>query len=298
MDFKSSPLLFKPISTRGEITGHRRHHHQHQPKDSNLQAFSSQINKQLCVQDSRTFSEPNVEEPTEEPTTDLGYQNTLRATQGSSHNVSSDCLEGPDVGTTEVDSVFYKGNVVPCSETYLPLDCPALREDTLDPEDFFYKRKLVSKLCPKTCCYSHVSTSYLPDADSYIDFRTVAYNSTNLICESNHFSRLESSYCSHVSTGYLPVPEPSLDYADFVSVNTADFPHQSNHMPKYLARGYMHVSTSYLPLPLARSEADFTNSVHDNNYKSGLNSCIYSNVQTSYQKSCPDLETDDVYRAL
>lgn len=292
------------------------HHDDHHHEDSKLQAFSQQTSKQVCKQllrvPEQTFSEPNVEEPTEELTTDLSYQNGVMKTPQCCHHVSPSCPEVPDLGIATVDSVFCKSNIEPrlyssyvrvesCSETHLSSDCPplsksCLRVDTLDPDDLFYRRSAVSKL--KTFCYTHVSTSYLPGDDSYIDFRTAAENSTNLIHKSNHFSRLESSCYSHVSASYLPIPEPSLAYADFVTVNTADFLHRSSHMPKKGAGGYIHVSTSYLPFPLTHSTADFTNSVHENNSMSGLKSCIYKQIQISYQKSCPDFEIEEVYRPL
>ncbi|XP_034170468.2 interleukin-31 receptor subunit alpha isoform X2 [Pangasianodon hypophthalmus] len=312
MDFKPSPPLFEPICVGGGITGHCGHHHH---EDSKLQVFGLHTSKQVCKQVLRvaeqTFSEPNVEEPTEELTMDFSYQNGVMETPQGCHNVSSSFPEVPDLGIATVDSDFCKSNIVPrlessyerlepCSEThgfsdYPPLSKSCLRGDTLDLDDLFYRRSIVSKL--KTYCYSHVSTSYLPVADSYIDLRTVAENSNNLIHKSNQetFSRLESSCYGHVSASYLPVPEPSLTYADFVTVNTADFLHQSSHMPK---NGYIHVSTSYLPLPLTHSEADFTNSVHENNSMPGLKSCIYNHIQISYQKSCPDFELEEVYRPL
>ncbi|XP_017350452.2 interleukin-31 receptor subunit alpha [Ictalurus punctatus] len=410
VDFKPSLPLFEPIGMGRGITGHCCHHHH---EDSKLQAFSQQtrkqVHKQVLLVAEQTFSEPNVEEPTEELTTDLSYQNGVMETPQHCHHVSSsypnvldlgkatmdsvfgksnivprlqssyerlescsetyvssDCaprsksclrvdtldpddlffrrsnvsseelttdlsyqngvMETPqhchhissscpkvlDLGEATMDSVFGKSNIVPrlqssyerlesCSETYVSSDCAplsksCLRVDTLDPDDLFFRRSNASKL--KTYCYTPVSTSYLPVADSYIDFRTAVENSTNLTHKSNHFSRLESSSYSHVSATSLPVPEPSLDLADIVKVNTAELLHQSSHMPKKRAHGYIHLSTSYLPVPLTHSEADFTNSVHENNSMSGLNSCSYKHIQISNQKSCPDFEIEEVYRPL
>lgn len=271
-----------------------------------------QVRKQDLQVPEQIFSEPSAKEPTEELTIDLSYQNDDMKTPQCCHNVSSSCPEFPDIEIATVDSDFCRGNIGRrlessyerlefCSQSHVSSDCPPLskschRLDTPDPDDLFYRRSTKSKL--KNFCYSHVSTSYLPLADSYIDFRTAVENSTHFMNKSDHFSRLESSCYSHVSASYLPVPEPSLTYADFVTMNTADILHQSSQMPKKGARGYIHVSTSYLPLQLTHSEADFTNSVHENNSMSGLKSCICKHIQFSYQKSCPDFEIEEVYRPL
>lgn len=278
----------------GGITSHR---------DHKLQALSPETSKQACKQVLRaaelTFSKPNVKEPTEELTIDLSYQNAVMETAEYCHNVSSSCSEVPHPGIATVDSDSCKSNTVPRSESLAspggpPLSKSCLRVDTADPDDLFYRMSTMSKL--KTCCYGHVSTSYLPVADSYIDLRTVAENSTKLIHKSNHFSRLHPACYSHVSASYLPVPEPAQNYADFVTMDTADFPHQTSQMPKKRARDYIHVSTSYLPLPLTHSETDFTDNVQEKNLMSGLKSCIYNHIQTNYQKSCPDFEVEDAYR--
>lgn len=289
------------------IIAHRDHHHH---EDSKLQSFSPQTSKQACKQVSSpaelTFREPNKLK--EELTIDLSYQNGNMETPQWCHHVPSSFSERPDPGIAMVDSVFFKSNIVPRLEssyerleTLVSSDVPTLpkscvRMDTLDPDDLFYRRSPMSKL--NTFCYAHVSTSYLPVADSYIDLTTVAENSTNLIHRSNHFSRWDSTCCGHVSDSCLPVPEPLLAYADYVTVNTADFQHQSSQIPKKRANGYIHVSTSYLPFQLTHSESDFCNSVDENNPMSGLKSCIYKHIQTNYQKSCPDLEVEDMYRPL
>ncbi|XP_060762210.1 interleukin-31 receptor subunit alpha isoform X2 [Neoarius graeffei] len=315
VNFKPSPLLFEPICMEAEVTSD---HHDHYHEDSKFQAFSQLTSKPACKEllrvPEQTFSEPNAEELTEELITDLSYQNGVMGTPQCCHHVSSSCQEVLDLGIATVDSVFCKSNIKPSlyssyirlesgSETPVSSDCPplsksCLRVDTLDSDDLFFGRNTstVSKL--KTFCYTHVSTSYLPGDDSYIDFRPAAEDSTHLIGKNCYFSRLESSCYSHVSASYLPIPEPSLAYADFVTVNTADVLHQKSCMPKKGAGGYIHLSTSYLPLPLTHSTRDFTNSVRENNSMSGLKSCIYKQIQISYQKSCPDFEIEEVYRPL
>ncbi|XP_047662616.1 interleukin-31 receptor subunit alpha isoform X3 [Tachysurus fulvidraco] len=308
-----SPALFEPIYMGGVLTGHHVPHHL---LDSKLQAFSQQKSQeQVCKQvlraSEQTFTEPNAQDLNEELTTDLSYQNAFMETSHCCHSVSSSCPEVPNLGKALVDSIFYESSIEPrldssyeklesASATRASCDCAplsksCLRVDTLDQDDLFYRRSTVSNL--KTYCYRHVSTSYLPVSDSYIDFRTALENSTNLIHERN-FSTLESSCYSHVSASYLPIPEPSPAYADYVTVNSAaGFLHQSSHMPKKGACGYVHVSTSYLPIPLtSQSDSTFTNSIHENNSVSGLKSCIYNHLQINYQKSCPDFEVEEVYK--
>lgn len=287
----------------GTTTCHYDHPHH---EDSKLQAFISQTSKQVCKQvlqvAEQTFCEPNVKE---ELTIDLSYQNGVVETPQCGLRISSSCQEVSDLGIATVDSIFCKGNTVPrlessyerfesCLESHVSSDCASLsrsclRVDTPDPNDLFHRSRTVSKL--KTYCYS--TSSYLQ-----FDFRNMAENPTNLIHKSNHFPGLESGWYSHVSASYLPVPEPSLSYADFVTLNTADFLHLRSQVPKRGARDYIHVSTSYLPLHSTHSEADFTNSVQENNSTRGLNSCICNHIQSSYQKSCPDFEIDEVYKPL
>ncbi|XP_046733162.1 interleukin-31 receptor subunit alpha isoform X2 [Silurus meridionalis] len=311
VDFKPSSSLFEPLCIGGGITAQPSLHHH---EDQKFKAFSVQTSKQVHKQVLRvteqTLSEPKVEELTSGLTTDLSYQNAVVETLQYCHQLSSSCPEVPDLGTPPTDSVLNNSNIVPsleftyerlasCSETYVSSDGrglskSCLRANTPDPDNLFNRTSAVSKL--KAYCYTHVSTSYLPDADPYIDFRTVAENSNNLIQKSSLFSTQESSCYSHVSASYLPVPEPSLSYTDFVTMNKADFLNQSSHIPQKRTHGYIHVSTSYLPLSLTHSEANVTDSIHENH--SGLKSCIYNHVQISYQKSCPDFEIEDVYRSL
>lgn len=253
MDFKLSFPLYEPICMGEGIIAYHDHHHD---EDSKLQSFIPQTSKQVS--------------------------------------------ELADPGIIMVDSVCSKSNIVPRLESSYerlenlvsphgpPLPKSCLRIDKLDPDYLSYRRCPMSK--SNTFFYSHVSTSYLPVADSYIDLTTMAENSTNLIHKSNNFSRREPTCYCHVSDSYLHVPAPALAYADYVTVNS--------QIQKKRANSYMHVSTSYLPFQLTHSEADFSSSVQENNPISGLKSCIYKHIHINYQRSCTDCEIEDIYRPL
>ncbi|TSP09136.1 Interleukin-6 receptor subunit beta [Bagarius yarrelli] len=298
LPYGHSPAQFEPIHMGGRLTVH---HNPHHLLETNLLAFSQQTSKKQAYKQvaEQEFSDPNAQESAEALTTDLSYQNAVMETPQCCQCVSSSCPEVPNLEKTTVD--FCESNIVPgLDSSYERLeslsatcDCPLqsfLRVDTLDPLDFFHPRSVAAKL--NTYCYTHVSTSYLSVADTYIDFKSLAENLPDILCQSNHLSKLESSCYSHVSASYHHLPELSPAYADYMTINTTAL-HKSNQTATKGTQDYLHVSTSYLTLPLTSHSAK---NIHKD--MPGLKSCIYNHIQTSRQESCPDIEVEEVYRPL